>query len=83
MSKYDPLLHYLTASTSPHLKLSFREIEKILGIQLPPSARRYNAWWSNELNGRHVQAASWLNASYATEDLDLGSETVWFRQIAG
>jgi len=83
MSKYDPLLHYLMENTSPYLKLSFGEIERILGTGLPQSARHYQAWWSNELNGNHVQAASWLNAGYSTENLDLSSETVWFRQILG
>jgi len=83
MSKYDPFLHYLTENTSLYLKLSFGEIERILGTSLPQSARRYQAWWANELNGRHVQAASWLNAGYSTENLDLSSETVWFRQILG
>ena len=80
MSKYDPLLHYLVRNDSLHLKLSFREIERILGTSLPQSARRHNAWWSNEQNGRHVQAASWLEAGYRTENLDFNSGTIWFRK---
>ncbi len=78
MSKYDPLLHYLVRNDSLHLQLSFREIERILGTSLPQSARRYRQWWENHAG--HVQAASWLEAGYRTENCDFNSGTIWFRK---
>jgi len=81
VSKYHPLLQYLASSDVLYLKFSFTEIEKILGVPLPQSARRYSAWWANNQDGRHVQAASWLDVGYQTETLDLNAGTVSFRKV--
>ena len=81
VSKYNPLLQYLARSDALYLKFSFTEIEKILGAPIPQSARRYSAWWANHQDGRHVQAASWMDAGFRTENLDLTSETVSFRKV--
>ena len=81
MSKYRPLLQHLTKSDAPFLNLSFSEIEMILDAPLPPSARRYSAWWGNNEGVRHVQAESWMDAGYHTESLDLNAQTVSFRKI--
>ena len=80
VSKYNPLLQYLARSDVLYLKLSFAEVEKILGAPLPQSARRYSAWWANNQDGGHVQAASWLDVGYHTENLDLNARTVSFRR---
>ena len=80
MSQYDPLLPYLARSDALCLQFSFVEIEKILGVPLPQSARRHSAWWANNQDGRHVQAASWLDVGYHTEILDLNAGTVSFRK---
>ena len=53
MTKYSALGSFLTSSGQLEVKLSFSEIEKILGFKLPPSAHNYPAWWAN--NG-HAQA---------------------------
>ena len=80
VSKYNPLLQYLARSSALYLKFSFTEIEKILGTPLPRSARRYSAWWANNQDGGHVQAASWLDVGYHTENLDLNAGCVSFRK---
>jgi len=78
-SKYSPLYAFLKGSSTSVIYLSFVEIERILGDQLPPSARRRPEWWANESpGGRHVQARAWLDAHRKTEALDLRSETVEF-----
>jgi hypothetical protein len=61
--------------------MSFSEIERILGSTLPPSARRHEAWWSNNPTG-HVNAQAWLGAGYRTENVDIAGEAVVFRRIA-
>ena len=43
-SKYKPLADYLSISGKDKVKLTFNEIEKILGFKLPDSARKYSAF---------------------------------------
>jgi hypothetical protein len=79
MGKYDALREHLAASAQPVLRLSFAEIERILGDVLPPSARKHQAWWANEApGGTHGHARSWLDAGYRTQNLDLNGQTVEF-----
>jgi hypothetical protein len=78
MAKYDPLHDYLASRTEPLLKLSFAEIERILGAPLPASAWEHQAWWANETAGSHVEARAWLDAGYRTQGLDLNAETIEF-----
>jgi hypothetical protein len=77
MSKYDPVGRYLAAADRQELRLSFAQVEKILGFSLPASARRYAAWWSNS-GGSHVQAAAWLGAGFETADVDVTAGTLTF-----
>ena len=79
-SKYAPLTEYLNQLTEPLIDLSFHEIEKILGFDLPASAFQYQAWWANEREGTHSHARSWLNASFKTANVDLNTKTVTFYQ---
>tara|TARA_B110000014_G_C19878273_1_gene454592 strand:+ start:478 stop:618 length:141 start_codon:yes stop_codon:yes gene_type:complete len=44
MTKYEPLTHYLEQQ-SGSVTMTYSEIEKILGQQLPPSASEYQEWW--------------------------------------
>jgi hypothetical protein len=78
MAKYDPLMGFLEAQSVPQLKLSFAEIERILGAPLPASARRYPAWWADERVGTHQHARAWLDAGCETRRLNLNSATVLF-----
>lgn len=79
MGKYDALREHLDAAPQPVLRLSFTDIERILGEVLPPSARTYPAWWANEApGGMHSHARSWLEAGYRTQHLDLNAQTVEF-----
>lgn len=80
MSKYDSLKRFLEGQPKQAVRLSFVEVEKILGTKLPSSALRYQAWWANEATGSHVQARSWMNAGYQTEQVDLAGRTLVFRR---
>lgn len=77
MSKYEPLRQHLASRPEYILTARFSEIERILGFQLPASAYRYPAWWSNS-QGSHVQAYSWLSAGFETADVDLEKKKVSF-----
>lgn len=75
MTKYFPIGEFLITSGRLEVKLSFMEIEKILGFKLPYSAYTYAAWWAN---GGHPQAESWLSAGFFTKELDILNGTVLF-----
>jgi hypothetical protein len=69
MDKYDPLYQWLQQNSSKVIRLSFVEIENILGSQLPTSAHVHTAWWSNAENRdtRHVQCKAWLDAGFRAD----------------
>ena len=77
MSKYGPLRSYLEAQTVGERAMAFREIERVLGFTLPPSARKHQAWWANNV-GTHVNARAWREAGWKTSRVDLASERVVF-----
>jgi hypothetical protein len=77
-SRYDGLRNYLLTQSDPVVRLSFVEIERIIGGQLPASARRHRPWWANEQSGTHAHARSWLDANRRTAHVDLNAGTVDF-----
>lgn len=76
MSKYDTLEQYLKNSQKHIEILSYDEIEKILGLKLPPSAYNHRPWWAN---GGHSQANSWINAGWQVSSVSLG-KSIAFRK---
>jgi hypothetical protein len=78
-SKYAPLRAHLEAREDDNaISLTFRHIEDLLGTRLPPSARRYQHWWSNDRSGNHTQANAWLDAGRRVAHLDLIDQHVMF-----
>ena len=77
-SKYEPLRAYLAVQSEPVVSMTFAQIESVLGLQLPASARKYRPWWANEKDGTHVHARSWLDAGRRTTNVDLNASTVDF-----
>ncbi len=69
MGKYDPLYNYLSQKEDAKVKLTFIEIEALIGDKLPESAKKYSAWWSNSQTDAHPYAHSWLDAGYKTIDV--------------
>ena len=84
-AKYEPLENYLQnkSGLKQEVNLSFRDIEKIIGAQLPASARKYREWWSNQkdLNNRS-QAKAWISAGYLVDSVQQNpiSGSVCFRR---
>jgi hypothetical protein len=78
-SKYQPLEHFLRLRSDVRVRLSFAEIEQIVGFPLPRSARQYAPWWAN-VGGSHVQAQSWLCAGWRTRDVDVAGGKVTFER---
>jgi transcriptional regulator with XRE-family HTH domain len=78
-SKYYPLYAHLRQTGGDEITLTFSEIERLLGIRLPASARTQRAWWSNRGQGA-VQAQAWMRAGYHVAEVDLQAERVTFRK---
>ena len=79
-STYQRLTDYLLQKDQDMLRLSFQEIEDILGVALPPSAYEHRAWWANSLSHSHARHG-WLKANYETAKVDVdGREVSFMRQ---
>lgn len=74
--KYIALTAYLEKSGKDAMKMSFAEIEKIIGFRLSNSAYLYPAQWSNSES--HSLAFGWLNAGYLTRQVDIPKQMVEF-----
>lgn len=75
--QYEALYDFLLKSGRQTITLSFAEIETILKRDLPPSAYKYSAWWSNSTD-RHRQVNAWLCAGYETRAVDISGQSVTF-----
>ncbi len=80
MSKYEPLTTFLKQASGHDVRLSFVELEKVLGFPLPAS-KQYPAWWSNSASNNTMTKA-WLAAGYKTEQVDVVGEKVTFHAEA-
>lgn len=79
MSKYEPLPQFLASVSGTAHRMSFSEIERILGFKLPKSAYEHEAWWSNNATG-HSHARAWLKFGWRTEAVDLPGRKVTFQR---
>ena len=78
MSRYEQLAKFLAARTEGYWEAEFAEIEEQLGFRLPPSARKYPAWWANQRGAGHSQAQGWRSVGWRTSRLDLKHRRVRF-----
>ena len=78
MGRYEPLRAFLDQQVGEQVRLSFAEVEAILGAALPKS-KRYPAWWSNNPSNNPMTKV-WLGAGFVTEQVDTARETVVFRR---
>lgn len=82
MSKYDALGDYLRARVGRRrVQLTFREIEQIIGDDLPLSARTYSAWWANEAGPTtHTQCHAWMENGWLVTEVDRSAGVVVFEE---
>ena len=77
--KYAPLYRYLRTRRGTAWRVSFNELERLLGFTLPESARVHRPWWSNQRNGGgHGHTLAWQLAGWKTRTVDLELETLVF-----
>ena len=78
MGRYEPLRSFLEGQSAERVQVTFREIEQILGGELPNS-KRYPAWWSNNPSNNPMTKV-WLEAGFLTEQVDVAGERLTFRR---
>ena len=68
---YAPLASHLRGQLAENnsVTLTFQEVERILGKELPRSALEYRAWWSNDPT--KPQSAAWLDEGWRTTSLSM------------
>jgi hypothetical protein len=79
MSKYEKLKRILASHKQGEWRVSFAELETLLGGSLPASAYKYPAWWSNN-PANNSMTKIWLSAGWCTEQVDVPGQTVVFRR---
>jgi hypothetical protein len=80
MGKYENLGAFLQKQRTREVPLTFREIEKITGVKLPPKAQHHRAWWSNNPSN-NVMTKVWLNAGFESARVDMEARKLVFRRI--
>jgi hypothetical protein len=80
-SKYDGLAGHLKfrGAFTRVVKLSFARIDGLIGSNLPMSAYREEAWWSNSASSVH--AKSWLDAGWEVQEVNLKEGFVVFKKV--
>ena len=81
MSKYAALEVHLRESGQDSVTMTFAEIERVIGADLPPSAFKHRPWWSNNPSNS-VITHSWLKAGYKSENVDMAGKTLDFVKAA-
>ncbi len=81
-SKYAPLKQYLIElSNECHEKeMTFGGIERLLGSELPVSAKTDRTWWANTKRSNHGKR--WLNAGWKVFSVDLKRKKVVFQRYS-
>jgi hypothetical protein len=80
MSKYQPLTDFLNHLKADEWRPTFLELERIIGIDLPKTARSSEAWWDNQGGAGKPHKAAWLDAGWRTDRVDLEKQQVTFRR---
>ena len=80
-SKYEGLTGHLKfrGAFTSIVKLSFARIDGLIGSNLPMSAYREEAWWSNAASSAHSRG--WLDAGWEVQEVHLKEGSVVFKKV--
>ena len=81
VSRYEPLRRYLEKKAASEVRMTFPEIEKVLGFRLPAASENHRAGWSNNPDN-NVMTKEWLAAGYKTEQVDMKGRKLVFRRTS-
>jgi len=79
-SKYLPLEDWFRKqpASAKQLKLTFAQVEEILGAPLPASATKLKTWWTNVQPKIQSHRTAWLNHGWKVSEFDLEARRVKF-----
>jgi len=77
VSKYDPLTTFLKSKGDWEIRMSFTDIERVVGQKLPEKSKSVRAWWSNNPSN-NVMTKAWLAAGYKTAKVDVMGQALSF-----
>ncbi len=60
--------------------MSFADVVRVIGSDLPASAYKHRPWWANEATG-HAHAKAWLAAGYETAQVDMDGKKLVFQRV--
>jgi hypothetical protein len=63
------------------IRLSFDEIERLIGCPLPAQALEYRTWWVNNKSEKNPQAEGWMNAGFIVVTVKFNERWVEFLKI--
>lgn len=76
--KYIPLANYFSSADNPLIKLTFDEIEQIMGQQLPNAAYLNRSWWKKtKAPAKHFHA--WTDAGYHVSEVEINRYIIFKR----
>lgn len=80
-NKYLPLENWFRKqpTTPEEIRLTFDQVEAILGAPLPASATKLKTWWTNVLPKIQSHRTAWLNNGWMVADFD--QEARWVRFV--
>jgi hypothetical protein len=84
MDTYEALFAYFSGFLPEitEMKLTFTQIERILGRSLPPTAWHYRTWWEHPGELRQPpQVQAWTAAGWRVEMVDQHNGWAWFKRI--
>ena len=61
---------------TPSLQMTFQDIERVLGKELPRSAYEYRAWWANDPT--KPQSAAWLDEGWRANAISMTDRRLTF-----
>jgi len=77
--KYVALTNYLKHADKDRITLKFDEMERIIGFDLPASARKYKEFWSSPKT--HTLPFCFLSAGYQKVEADIVAEYIVLEKI--
>lgn len=77
-NNFEKLSNFLMQKNENKIKISFKEIEKIIDFDLPYSAYNYICFWANN---NHTAFSCWLDVGYKTGKVNLNDKFVEFEKV--
>lgn len=76
MNKFENLTNYLKEKNEDTIKMSFSNIENIIGFPLPESASKHRAYFANVFD--HSISKAWMEAGYRSSNVNIYNKTIEF-----